>query len=333
MDIICAIVFILLVFIAEMRYSMAQMNCCVLRCCVHSLLGLMEFVGEWLVAQNKMQEDNVTDQKIISFVCLALGVALAYIIISLLMSLPLVGYLFMLFLAYAAFGTGSLLYTHKKALADVENASLEGAQHSITRLLGYEISGLDKDGMRKILAERLAQNIPTFIIAPFFWFMVGLTSSIECAVLSVWVYTIVRIAAEKWAYGSNLHLGYGADKVLFIMTYIPARLGAFIMCGVNFISQIGFNYGGHWPGFLCVCIQARGVKNTNIGWSLASVAWLLNAGLGGSVASSKECESQKCFGPSQCLPWTQKKIQGIEKQVRCTSYASLAVLFVLSLIF
>ncbi len=328
MEFLCPLIVLLLSFFLEMRFGAVNAFWHYPVCCVHGLLDLMERLGGWLVTQNKGQEDNVTDQKVISFFCAILALVVMYIVLTIVINIPVIGYAFMFYLTFLGFNCGALLRSHKKLAVEVENDNLAAGQYALSRATGYEVSDLDKEGMRQIIASRLAQNIPNDIVAPLFWFTLGFMNNMECAILSLWTYKVISIAAEKWSDISkrSQHIGFGAAKLHCLLTYLPARFATFVLWLVDFGIQTHYKLGGMWPGFCTIAKQAKSVSNSNAGWTMSAVAWLLNAGI--KENAKTEAESP-CLGAKTCEPWTEKKMQGLTKLVCVTAYANLGVLLVI----
>ena len=88
-------------------------------------------------------------------------------------SLPLLGNLLALYLAWSGLALGSLLRTGREVLQRVETAPEPEARAALSRLVSRETARMDRPLMRKTLADTLAENLTDAFTAPFFWLLVG----------------------------------------------------------------------------------------------------------------------------------------------------------------
>ncbi len=327
MDMLCAVLVVLLAFCLDYCLGNKKGISRCPMCCVRTLVKKFQRLGYWLISKNKGQEDNAADQKAIGVFCMVIVTAIVACILSLLTKIPFIGYVFFIYFTYLGFNTGSLLKGHKKVFHEVEHSGRGEAQYALARIVDYETTNLDKDSMLTVLAERLAKNVPAAIVAPLFWFMLGLLSSPACALTLLWLYNIVCIAEEVW------EPKFGASKVKCVLTYIPAWIAVFLMWLMNFFTQSHYAQGGTWPGFCTIAKQAKSVKDVNGGRSMAALAWLMNAGLWKPIASLQETQERICLGGKECRPWTAKKLLALAKFVRLIAFANVIFLLVLWYIF
>ncbi len=324
MDILCALLILVIAFcldyffgdrLRRLRYPIRLVRC---------LVKKIECLGYWLIKKNKGQEDNALDQKLIGAFCMGLVAVIVGTVWSLLTYIPCVGYVLLVYFTYLGLNVGALIRPHRKAFHDIENAGRGEAQYALSRIVDEETVNLDRDAMRTRLAKRLAERIPSDVVAPLFWFTVGLMHSATCGLFLLWLYKVVCIAHEVWA------PRFGASCVKCILEYIPSWIAVFLLWLISFLTQCHYQQGGTWPGFANIAKQAKGVEDANAGRSMSAIAWLMRAGLCGTARHSQE---EVCLGSSQCYPWTQKKLLALEKLVRLTACATVLFLYVLWIIF
>ena len=90
-----------------------------------------------------------------------------------LVSLPVLGGLLALYLAWAGLAMGSLLRTGREVLRRVENYEEAEARAALSWLVSRDTSTMDRPLMRKTLADTLSENLTDAFMAPFFWLLVG----------------------------------------------------------------------------------------------------------------------------------------------------------------
>ncbi len=297
-------------------------------CYVGNFLQQMERFGRWCIYQNKGQEDNACDQKIIGAFCLLVIVAVTAGIAHFLADLPYIGWILAVYLAYAGLAAGGLVKTYKKVLNQVEHASLAEAQEALGQLVSRDTAVLDRPALRKSLADTLAENITDAVVAPLFWLLVGSFGGPACAVATLWAYKAVSTADSMWGYKTKewINLGYAAAKADDIMAYIPARLAVFFVWISHFFTKTHYAQGGQWPGFCVIKKQAGGMQSPNSGWPMAACAWLLGAGLGGPTQYFGAMVAKPWVGKSPIKDWNERKLQALAQLVKVTAYVSFIVL-------
>ncbi len=327
MDILCALLVLVIAFCLDYffgdRLRRLRFPLWFVRC----LVKKAECVGSWLITKNKGQEDNSLDQKLIGVFCMVVLAVVVGVLWSLLTLIPCIGYILLVYFIYLGLNTGALVRPHREVFREVENAGRGEAQYALARIVDEETVNLDKDAMRNALAKRLAARIPSDVVAPLFWFTVGFMHSVTCGLVLLWIYKVVCIAHELWA------PKFGAACAKYVLEYIPSWIAVFLLWLVNFFTQSHYNQGGTWPGFVNIAKQAKNVQDANAGRSMAAVAWLMRAGLCGKAANAQAPQEEVCLGAKECNPWTPKKILALEKLVRITACANVALLCALWLIF
>ncbi len=308
-------------------------------CYIGDFLKQMEKFGRWCITQNKGQEDNECDQKLIGCFCVLVVVGVTAFVAHFLASLPYIGWIIAVYLAYTGLAAGGLVKTFKKVLGQVEHAPLSEAQAALGQLVSRDTAVLDRPALRKSLADTLAENVSDAVIAPLFWLLVGSFGGFACGVATLWAYKAVSTADSMWGYKTKewKTLGYGAAKADDIFAYIPARLAALFIWIAHFFTKTHYAQGGQWPGFCVIAKQAKGMQSPNSGWPMAACAWLLGAGLGGPTQYFGSMVPKPWVGKSPVKEWNERKLLALADLVQATAYVSfvglLAVWCVLYFLF
>ncbi len=297
-------------------------------CYVGDFLQRMEKFGRWCITQNKGQEDNACDQKIIGAFCLLVVVLVTAFVAHFLANIPYIGWIIAVYLAYTGLAAGGLVKTSLAVLAKVEHAPLPEAQAALAQLVSRDTAVLDRPALRKSLADTLAENVTDAVVAPLFWLLVGSFGGPACAVATLWAYKAVSTADSMWGYKTKqwINLGYAAAKADDVLAYIPARLSVVFLWITHFFTKTHYAQGGQWPGFCVIAKQAGGMQSPNSGWSMAACAWLLGAGLGGPTQYFGSMVQKPWVGQSPIKDWNEKKLYALAQLVQVTACVAFACL-------
>lgn len=136
-------------------------------------------------------------------------------------SLPLLGLLAAIYLAWAGLAMGSLLQTGELVLERVEQAPEAGAREALSWLVSRDTSAMDRPLMRKTLADTLSENLTDAFTAPFFWLLVG-------GPVALWCYKAVSTTDSMWGYMTEKWrwLGWAGARSDDVLAFVPARLAA-----------------------------------------------------------------------------------------------------------
>lgn len=240
--------------------------------------------------------------------CVLIAVAITGSLVALLSSLPLVGTLLALWLAYAGLALGCLLREGRNALKAIELGTLEEGQRAVSMLVSRDTSCLNRKELRRALAETLSENFNDGFVAPFFWLMVG-------GPVGLWCYKCVSTMDSMWGYRTErfIHLGWACAKLDDVLAWIPAR------CSIVFLWVTAPFAGvrGAWPGMPRVASDARQMESPNAGWPMATAAWLHGAYMGGRAVYFGEVKDKPILGPTSG-EWTNESIHSLLKHL---SYA------------
>lgn len=251
-------------------------------------------------------------------------------------SLPLLGLLAAVYLAWAGLAMGSLLQTGQLVLERVEHAPEDGAREALSWLVSRDTSAMDRPLMRKTLADTLSENLTDAFTAPFFWLLVG-------GPVALWCYKAVSTTDSMWGYMTEKWrwLGWAGARSDDVLAFVPARLAALSAGLVHVLflvrqkleaeCQAGRHGAGHdigyganqpqgcgsplsatalgaaylpgrwaggWPGLTVVARQAAGMPSPNSGWSMTACAWLCGARMAGPSVYFGEMVNKPWLGPS-----------------------------------
>lgn len=249
--------------------------------------------------------------------CTALAVVVAGTAVALLCSLPVVGMLAALWLAYSGLALGCLLHEGGVALEKVEHGSLEEGRAALAMLVSRDTSTLDRNGLRRALAETLAENFNDGFIAPFFWLMVG-------GPVGLWSYKTVSTMDSMWGYRTErwASLGWACARLDDVLAWIPAR------CCVFFLWMTAPFAGvrGCWPGLPLVSADARQMESPNAGWPMAAAAWLHQAYMGGRAIYFGESKEKPILGPAE-HSWDDATVRSLMKHLRMAGFAGALCLW------
>ena len=250
-------------------------------------------------------------------------------------SLPLVGLLAAVYLAWAGLAMGSLLQTGELVLERVEQAPEAEARQALSWLVSRDTSAMDRPLMRKTLADTLSENLTDAFTAPFFWLLVG-------GPVALWCYKAVSTTDSMWGYMTEKWrwLGWAGARADDGLAFVPARLAALSAALVHalFLLRQSFEatcrdaarggdggcdagrggacdggggrggttpwfryfpgrWPGRWPGLAVVARQASGMPSPNSGWPMTACAWLCGARMAGPSVYFGELVDKPWLGP------------------------------------
>ncbi len=253
---------------------------------------------------------------------------------------------FIIYFAYSGLATGCLLQTYKEVLEKVEHAPLEEAQEALSHLVSRDTKVLDRQMLRKSLADTMTENITDAVIAPMFWLFVA-------GPVGLWMYKAVSTADSMWGYKTPrfLHFGFAGAKADDILAFIPARLAALVLKWVyvglskqakhiggyllkGCFGQDDVPKGGTWPGMDVIAEQAKGMESPNSGWPMAAAAWIAGASLGGPTQYFGSMVEKPWVGPSaaNAHAWDEKRLKFLEVLVRTVAICFITFLMCFSIL-
>lgn len=259
-------------------------------------------------------------QRILGLLALLLCMAMFGTITLGLISLPgWAGFACAVYLSYSGLALGCLRREGKAAALAVAGEDLEAGRLAVSMLVSRDVSGLDREGLYKTLAESLSENFNDGFIAPFFWLMLG-------GPVGLWIYKVVSTADSMWGYKHEpwARIGWAAARLDDLLAWIPARFSALLL----FLT--GDDIRRVWPGWATMRKEARSMESPNAGWSMAAAAWLHRAGMGGPAVYAGKVKQKPLLGP-QDQAWTEEKINSLIMHL--TAAGILGVLLLLGLFY
>ena len=240
-----------------------------------------------------------------------------------LVSLPVLGGLLALYLAWAGLAMGSLLRTGREVLRRVENYEEAEARAALSWLVSRDTSTMDRPLMRKTLADTLSENLTDAFMAPFFWLLVG-------GPVAMWCYKAVSTTDSMWGYVTEKWrwLGWAGARGDDALAFVPARLSAcaawladWCAARLRFLPSAILPktvWQGRWPGMGVVAQQAAGMPSPNSGWSMTACAWLCGARMGGPSVYFGTHTPKPWLGPEQAeaAPWDHARLLALCELLR-----------------
>ena len=230
-------------------------------------------------------------------------------------SLPLLGNLLALYLAWSGLALGSLLRTGREVLQRVETAPEPEARAALSRLVSRETARMDRPLMRKTLADTLAENLTDAFTAPFFWLLVG-------GPVGLWCYKAVSTTDSMWGYLTEKWrwLGFAGARGDDMLAFAPALLSALIVLLTDTLARAGARCGlrqrpwdGRWPGWRLTARQAAGMPSPNSGWSMTACAWLCRGRMAGPSVYFGALVDKPWLGPplDEAVPWDKARLSAL----------------------
>jgi Cobalamin biosynthesis protein CobD/CbiB len=189
-------------------------------CVVGKLLDWLEAPARRVMRKNGPDAERQRG-RFAGGVALAVLVGLTGVAAWGLVSLPVLGPLLALYLAWAGLALGSLLRTGQEVLRRVEHYDEPQAREALSWLVSRDTSSMDRLLMRKTLADTLSENLTDAFMAPFFWLLVG-------GPVAMWCYKAVSTTDSMWGYVTEKWrwLGWAGARGDDALAYLPARLSA-----------------------------------------------------------------------------------------------------------
>lgn len=239
-------------------------------------------------------------------IALILVVLHVWIGVRLLMRLPVLGGLFALYFCWTGLALGSLLREGKYALERIASGSIEEARNAVQMLVTRDTSAMDRDDLRRSLAESLSENLNDGFVAPFFWLLL-------VGPAGLWVYKSVSTLDSMWGYKTERYLYFGRAAALAddVLAWIPARLTALFL----FLSGKIMHLTQHWPGWSVIRRDAGQMESPNAGWPMAAAAWLHHAAMGGHAIYHGKRVDKPLLGPAANV-WSDATLGRLIRHIR-----------------
>lgn len=182
------------------------------------------------------------------------------------------------FIATSAFAQNSLYWHVKNVEKPLLAGDIESARIEVSKIVGRDTKELDEDGIASAAIETLAESFCDGIIAPIFWFFLGgLGGAFAFKAIST-ADSMVGHKDEKYEF-----FGFASAKIDDALNYIPARLGALLIC------IIGSDFKIMWR-------DKYNHASPNSAWCEAAMAGALGVKLGGGAFYDGEFIARPSLG-------------------------------------
>lgn len=246
----------------------------------------VKIIGRALDRLEPVLRKSGINLKFLGFAVFFAGSFITLSAVTLLISLPFIGFILSIYLGYACLALGSLIYEIRKVQKLIVAGSLQEARKAMSFLVSRDTAELNEQELYQTLAETLSENYNDAFCAPFFYL----------SLLSVpwaWMYKMVSTMDSMWGYKTDKwkELGYAGAKADDILAYIPARLAALSMLGGAYI--LGFEKNVRLS---VIAADARRMESPNAGWTMSAGAHILGVRMGGNASYFGEKKSKPVLG-------------------------------------
>ena len=162
------------------------------------------------------------------------------------------------------------LVDHVAAVARALEADLFAGREAVSRIVGRDVSVLDRSGVARAAVESAAENFSDGVVAPAFWFvLLGLPGLI--------VYKVANTADSMIGHRSQRYEAFGWAAARFddLLNLVPARLAAALIIAASLLR------GSARQAARTAWRDARLHRSPNAGWPEAAAAGALGLALGG----------------------------------------------------
>jgi len=267
------------------------------------LIGkVLEALGPWASSGGGQKAKGV--------VCTVLVAGLSGGAAWLLSSIPYAGLIIGLYLAYAGLALGQLLREARKVRLMLDRGDIQAAREALAMLVSRDVSAMDERGLRRSLAESVAENVNDAFAAPFFWLVVAGPGGL-------WFYKAVSTMDSMWGYKTDTwrEAGWACARADDVLAWLPARLTAFIMLAAGVILRMDWR-----SAYDNLLTDARKTESPNAGWPMAAAAWMVGARMGGPTLYSGQLKDKPRLGPDG--DWSDGRLRRLTRLAWVTGVMS-----------
>ncbi len=241
----------------------------------------------------------------------------AWLVVRLLTSIPMLGWLFALYFAYAGLALGQLWRDGRRVARLIDSGDLSDARLALAHLVTRDTSAMDEQALRRSLAETLSENMNDGFVAPFFYLVIG-------GPALMWFYKTVSTMDSMWGYKTEQYreFGWAAARTDDVLAFLPARMTAFFMLGAGWILSMDV-----YRAFDNMRPDALKTESPNAGWPMSAAAWLLGAWVGGPAVYFGRLKDKPVLGPAEGA-WDRVKTARLLRLVLATGLVATAALAV-----
>ncbi len=135
-------------------------------------------------------------------------------------------------LCYFVYATKSLRVESMKVQEALLEEDLPKAKRAVSMIVGRDVEPLDQEGVAKAALETVAENTSDGVVAPIFYTLLG-------GAVAGYFYKAINTMDSMVGYKNEKYKYFGrfAAKLDDVVNFIPARLSAFLMLLVAFVSK------------------------------------------------------------------------------------------------
>ncbi len=165
------------------------------------------------------------------------------------------------------------LFDHVAAVARaLQKDGLQSARQAVAKIVGRDPESLDEYGVARAAIESLFENFCDGVVAPAFWYLLLGLPGIFAYKTANTLDSMIGHRSPKY-----LHFGWAAARFDDALNWIPARLGAFIIC----IAALAIPETRSGSALRVMVKDARKHRSPNAGWPEAAAAGALGLALAG----------------------------------------------------
>ncbi len=165
------------------------------------------------------------------------------------------------------------LFDHVAAVArGLQRGGLPSGRQAVAKIVGRDPESLDEFGVARAAIESLFENFSDGVVAPAFWYLLlGLPGLFAYKTANT-LDSMIGHRSPKY-----LHFGWAAARFDDALNWIPARLGALIIC----LAALAIPETRSGGALRVMFKDARKHRSPNAGWPEAAAAGALGLALAG----------------------------------------------------
>jgi adenosylcobinamide-phosphate synthase len=215
---------------------------------------------------------NKGDQRQVKgFVAVGVMVLIAFIpglIIEKLNNIPYLGYavnIVEIIIAAVLIAHRSLI-DHVREVATALQSGLPQGRNAVSMIVGRDTGQMSETDVSRAAIESAAENFSDGVVAPVFWFLI-------LGIPGILIYKMINTADSMIGYQNDKYaeFGFAAAKLDDILNWVPARISAFLICGVHY-DRVALDV---------VFEDADLHRSPNAGWPESAMAGVLDVALAG----------------------------------------------------
>lgn len=158
------------------------------------------------------------------------------------------------------------LIDHVRDVATALSAGLPQGRNAVSMIVGRDTGHMGETDVSRAAIESAAENFSDGVVAPVFWFLI-------LGIPGILIYKMINTADSMIGYQNDEYaeFGFAAAKLDDILNWLPARISAFLICGVHF-DRVALDV---------VLEDADLHRSPNAGWPESAMAGVLDVALAG----------------------------------------------------